>query len=164
VTAKVHRIRPKRHDVITEAVQLVLDLPLGLSDRTRDDLAEVLGKFAPPETWTFMKLNPDQQRYVLAAIHASPRPLATVMVWNACISRLQYDTGEVMASRTQLAEDAHIRPEEVSKALNRLVEIGALLRLRAGRYAINPNVGWMGDSLKRQEAAKDVPPVRLIEP
>ena len=86
MTAKVHRIRPKRHDVITEAVQLVLDLPLGLSDRTRDDLAEVLGKFAPPETWTFMKLNPDQQRYVLKAINASPRPLATGMVWNACVS------------------------------------------------------------------------------
>jgi hypothetical protein len=38
VTAKVHRLRPKRHDVITEALQLVLDLPLGLGNQTRDEL------------------------------------------------------------------------------------------------------------------------------
>ena len=43
-------------------------------------------------------------------------------------------------------------------------EIGALLKLRPGRYAINPHVGWVGDLAKRQEAAKDVPPVRLVDP
>jgi hypothetical protein len=30
----------------------------------------------------------------------------------------------------------------------RLTEIGALARLRLGRYVINPHVGWSGDLVK----------------
>jgi hypothetical protein len=48
--------------------------------------------------------------------------------------------------------------------MTRLTEIGALVRLRPGRYAINPHVGWNDDLVKRQEAAKNVPPVRVVEP
>jgi hypothetical protein len=48
--------------------------------------------------------------------------------------------------------------------LSQLAEIGALVKLRPGRYAINPHVVWTGDLVKRQEAAKHVSPVREIEP
>jgi predicted transcriptional regulator of viral defense system len=48
--------------------------------------------------------------------------------------------------------------------MTRLTEIGALVRLRRGRYAINPHAGWTGDLVKRQAAAKDVPPVRAVDP
>jgi hypothetical protein len=60
MAAKVTRLRPKRHDVICESIQLALDMPLGLRQETRDDLADALGRFAPPETWSFVMLNPDQ--------------------------------------------------------------------------------------------------------
>jgi hypothetical protein len=109
-------------------------------------------------------LNPDQQRIVLDAIVSGPRPLVTLKVWNAAISHIRYDTGEIMASRQRLARDAKISAPEASRALSRLAEIGALLKLRRGRYAINPNAGWSGSLAQRQEAAKDVPPVRLVEP
>src|SRR3954452_18580528 len=164
MAAKVTRMRPKRHDAICESIQLALDLPLGLKQASRDDLAEVLGRFAPPEQWVFVMLNPDQQRLVLKAINNGPRPLTTLKVWSAAISHIRYDTGEIMAGRERLAEDAETTPEHASHALTQLVEIGALLKLRRGRYAINPHVGWTGDLVKRQEAAKNVPPVRLIEP
>ena len=62
----VTRLRPKRHDAICNALQLCLDLPL--KPETRDDLADVLGRFGKPETWWFVMLNPDQQRLVLRAI------------------------------------------------------------------------------------------------
>src|SRR3954451_15148153 len=88
----------------------------------------------------------------------------TMRVWLAVISHIRYDTGEIMASRGRLAEDAETTPDEASRALSRLLEIGALLKLRRGRYAINPHVGWTGDLVKRQEAAKNVPLVRLIKP
>jgi hypothetical protein len=164
MAAKVTHLRPKRHDAICESIQLALDLPLDLKPETRDDLADALGRFAPPESWSFAMLNPDQQRAVLIAIDSGPRPLVTLKVWNAAISHLRYDTGEIMAGRKRLAQDARITPEHVSRALSRLAEIGALLKLRPGRYAINPNAGWAGSLVQRQEAAKDVPPVRLIEP
>jgi len=164
MAAKVTRMRPKRHDAICESIQLALDLPLGLKPETRDDLAEVLGRFAPPEQWVFVMLNPDQQRLVLKAISNGPRPLTTLKVWNAAISHIRYDTGEIMAGRERLAEDTETTPEHVSHALSRLVEIGVLVRVRRGRYAVNPHVGWAGSSVKRQEAAKDVPPVRAVDP
>jgi DNA-binding IclR family transcriptional regulator len=63
-----------------------------------------------------------------------------------------------------LAEDADIVPEEASRALTQLVEIGALLKLRRGRYAINPHVGWSGSLVKRQESAKDVTELREVDP
>jgi len=162
--AKVSKLRPKRHDAITESIKLILDMPLDLPQEARDSLSKALGKFAPPETWGFVMLNPEQQRIVLKAIDSGERPLVTLKVWNAAISHIRYDTGEIMAGRTRLAEDAGITPEHVSRALVRLTEIGALLRLRRGRYAINPHVGWTGSLMKRQESAKTVPALRLVDP
>jgi hypothetical protein len=165
MAAKVTRMRPKRHDAICESLQLVLDLPLGLPQMARDSLADALGRFAPPETWSFVMLNPDQQRLVLKAINGGNKPALTMRVWLAVISHIRYDTGEIMAGRERLAEDAETTPDEASRALSRLFEIGALLKLRRGRYAINPHVGWAGSSVKRQEAAKAVPPVlRPVDP
>jgi predicted transcriptional regulator of viral defense system len=102
-------------------------------------------------------LNPDQQRLVVKAINKSERPLVTFRVWNVAISHLCYDTGVIMASRERIAEDAEIHPDEVSRALSRLAEIGALVRLKPGRYAINPHVGWQGSLLKREAAARETP-------
>ena len=164
MAAKVTRMRPKRHDAICESLRLWLDLPLDLPQAVRDGLADALGRFAPPETWSFVMLNPDQQRLVLKAINNGPRPLTTLKVWNAAISHIRYDTGEIMAGRERLAEDAETTPEHASHALVQLVEIGALTRLRRGRYAINPHAGWTGDLMKRQNAAKAVPRVRAVEP
>jgi hypothetical protein len=166
MAAKVTRLRPKRHDVICESIQLALDMPLGLRQETRDDLADALGRFAPPETWSFVMLNPDQQRLVLKAINRGEKPALTLRVWNAAISHIRYDSEqkEIMASCRRLAEDADTNAKEVYRAMTRLTEIGAVLKLRPGRYAINPHVGWTGDLVKRQEAAKHVPPVREVEP
>jgi len=155
--AKIHRARPKQYDRITESIRLILDVPLDLSPAARDSLAEALGKFAPPETWGFVMLNPEQQRLVLQAIDRSDRPLITFKIWNAAISHLCYDTGEIMAGRERLARDANISPDEASRALARLAEIGALVRLKPGRYAINPHVGWQGSLIKREAAAKKTP-------
>jgi hypothetical protein len=140
MAAKVTRMRPKRHDAICESLQLVLDLPLGLSQGVRDSLADALGRFAPPETWSFVMLNPDQQRLVLKAINGGDKPALTMRVWLAVISHIRYDTGEIMAGRERLAEDAETTPEEASRALSRLAEIGALLKLRPGRYGVHPGI------------------------
>src|SRR3954452_50373 len=163
MAAKVTRLRPKRHDAICESIQLALDMPLGLPQGVRD----ALGRFAPPETWSFVMLNPDQQRLVLKAINRGEKPALTLRVWNAAISHIRYDSEqkEIMASCRRLAEDADTNAKEVYRAMTRLTEIGALLKLRPGRYAINPHVGWTGDLVKRQEAAKHVPPVlRPVDP
>jgi hypothetical protein len=151
---KVARFRPRQADTVTEAVKLLLDLPLGLSDAVKHGLSEVLGQFAPPESWGFIMLNPEQQRAVLRAINRGEKPALTLRIWNVAISYLRYDTGEVMAGRVRLARDAETSPQEASRALTRLTEIGALTRLKQGHYAINPHVGWQGSLIKREEAGK----------
>lgn len=161
--AKVTRLRPRRHDEICESLQLALDLPLDLKQETRDDFAEALGRLSPPESWPFKMMNPDQIRLVSKVIRQGPRPLSTISVWLAAISHIHHDTGEVMAGRVRLAEDAEISPDEVSRALARLAEIGVLLRLRRGRYAINPHVGWSGSLYKREASAKGVAPIKLTD-
>jgi len=159
-TEKVTTLKAKRHDVILEALQLVIDYG-DLSQPTRDEIAGAVGRMAPPEKWGFVMLNPDQQRAVVKAIDATPKPHTTLKVWNACISFIAYDRdGEIMAARSQLAEAACTRPEETTKALSRLVNIGALERIKPGRYRVNPYVAWSGPLHKREIAAMEQEPVR----
>lgn len=162
---KVVRFRPKRHDAIAQALQLVLDMHpgLGLSDATRDDLAEAHGRYEPASTWTYTMISREQQRLVLKLINASKKPAITSRVWLALVSHVQLDTGEIMAGRTRIAEDAETSPEEASRALSYLAEVGAIIRIRPGRYRINPQVGWAGSLAKREASAKDAPQLRILD-
>ena len=159
---KIVRLKPKRHDVIVEALHFALDFgdEWGLRQDTKDDLAQAIGRAAPPDKWGFVMLNPTQQRTVMKAIKDGPLPFQTLSVWNACISYIAYDRdGEIMAKQTQIAEAAGVEPTSTSKALSRLVEIGVLIRTGRGRYRVNPYVAWSGPLHARAIAAKEFQPV-----
>jgi hypothetical protein len=113
---QLHReLRSASHQ-LAHAPYRQLDAPLDLTWEARSCLNEVLGKVAPPETWGFVMLNPEQQRLVLRAINRGEKPSLTLRIWNAAISHIRYDTGEIMAGRKRLAEDADTTPEEASRA------------------------------------------------
>ena len=99
--------------------------------------------------------------YILAKISRGPRPHATLRVWNAALAHAAADTGALEASGTQLATVAGISPQAVSRALARLVEIGALIRTGHGRYALNPR---RSGSLASREQAAQKPGPHLVEP
>ena len=84
------------------------------------------------ETWTYTMVSPDQLQRILAAINAGPDSGNVLRVWTAVMCYVQYGTKEIMAGRAKIAETAGIRPQEVSRAMTRLTEIGALLKLRPG--------------------------------
>lgn len=107
-------------------------------------------------------LNPEQQRAVLKAINRCPKPATTLRIWNAAISSLRYDTGEIAASSEALAEFAEVPAKEARRALAELVKLGALLRPSRGKYAINPNVGWAGSLQRRADAAAETKPVLTL--
>ena len=163
--ATITHLRPKRHDVVLDALQLVLDFAdhYKLDQVTRDGLAGAVGKLAPPEKWGFVMLNPDQQTIVMRAIKGGPRPNETLWVWNACIRFIAYDRdGEIAASQKQISETADVCISDTSRALSRLVDIGVLIRTGRGRYRVNPHVGWSGPLHKREIASKDAPKLKLI--
>jgi uncharacterized protein YoxC len=62
-------------------------------------------------------------------------------VWNMAIGYIKNNTGEIMASSEQLADDVNFTPDEVDQALKFLEQIGAFVRAKSGRYAINHYFG-----------------------
>jgi len=145
--------------------QLVFDLDIPAEARAHIDNALYRITETPGKRWLFVMINPEQFRFVAKAIADGPDAGKTLMVWNCALTYVRMDTGEIMASRDQLAEDSRTQPCNVSTALSRLAKIGAIVRQRRGRrmaYFVNPNVGWNGGEGARQEAAKEAPQLRLV--
>jgi DNA-binding IclR family transcriptional regulator len=59
----------------------------------------------------------------------------------------------------ELAKLAGTNEREVSRALSRLVELGALLRTGRGRYMIHPSAAWNGSLASREAAERKLEPV-----
>jgi len=164
MVAKVVHLRTKRHDAIMQACQLMLDFGehYSLSDTTRDELAKVVINIQPPGKWAYVMIHPNQLLVLQKLIREGSNPGETLAVWTSCVSYMSYDqNGEIMAGRDVLSEASGVAPQNVSRALSRLVEVGGLLKLRRGRYAVNPNLGWAGSLIKREAAAKSAEPVQL---
>ena len=144
-------------------------LDLELSKEARAELDNALHKITevPGKRWVFVMISPEQFRFVTKAVQGCRNVATTLSVWTAAITYLRMDTGEILASREQLASDAGTLPRHVSTAMSDLARIGAITRERRGRktvYSINPTVGWAGGEGARQEAAKGAPQLRLVMP
>jgi len=145
--------------------QLALDFDLGEDAQAEIDNAIYRLAEEPSERWPFVKISPEQFRYVTRATSKATRPEQTLRVWNAAITYMRQDTGEILATREQLAADTDTLPCNISTAMTELVKIGAIVRHRRGRkvvYSINPNVGWNGGEGARQVAARKAPALRLV--
>ena len=145
--------------------QLALDF--GLDEMVRAEIDNAIYKLTeePGERWPFVRISPEQFRYVVKAIHACRNVATTLSVWNTAITYMRWDTGEILATREQIAIDACTYPCHVSRSMSDLIRIGAVLRQRRGRrvvYSISPHVGWSGGEGTRQTAAKEAPLLRLV--
>ena len=145
--------------------QLALDFDLGEDARAEIDNALYRLTEEPSERWPFVKISPEQFRYVTKETQKTARPDQTLRVWNVALTYMRQDTGEILATREQLATDADTFPRHISTAMTELVKIGAIVRRRRGRkviYSINPNIGWNGGEGTRQAAARKTPALRLV--
>lgn len=103
------------------------------------------------------------------------RPDEVRHAFDLVLLNLRTDTGEVMLTRDELAEKMATHPDNVSRVMGTLEEMGVVRRERrrvAGLrgpgmavYFLNPHVGWAGDLDLRQKKAKEATPplLRLIE-
>jgi len=157
MAAKVRRLRPKRHDRIADALQLVLEL-LPLGGAARAELTDTLSSYSP-KPWPYVMLSREQAREIQRRINAGPRPGVTLNVWMAALSYAAYGTGEIEATRQELANLAGTDADEVSRALSRLVKLGALLRTERGRYMIHPSAAWNGPLASREAAERKLQPI-----
>jgi len=178
IAKRNHRISPAMGNVVLlpkhsratrdqaeQVRQFMLDLDIPADARAHVDNALYRISEAPGRRWLFVMISPEQFRFVKKATQATTRPDQTWAVFTLAITYLRMDTGEILASREKLAEDAGTLPRHVSTAMSDLVKIGAIVRHRRGRhvvYSVNPHVGWAGGEGARQEAAKDAPKLRLV--
>ncbi len=177
--AEITRFIPKterlKADQVAEVRQLVL--ALDLPSRATEDLLITLQRHETGGVladWTFNMISPSQCLLVWEAIKEGDRPYETRDVFDYVLTHIETNTGIVTLTREELAERAHIHPREVTKAMKRLEDIGAIVRERVkvpgmrgpgkARYRLNPHVGWNGKLERRQKIAEQIPlPFGVIE-
>jgi predicted transcriptional regulator of viral defense system len=103
-------------------------------------------------SWAYVMLSREQSRLILKRILDSRRPLKTLAVWEVVRSYAEWNTGNITTPVPIIAEAADTTPTEVYRALSHLVQLGALVRIGRGRYALNPNAAWSGSLVQREEA------------
>ncbi len=74
-----------------------------------------------------MPANPETAEAFLREIASGPHAFSTLVVWCALGPYVQRDTGQITCSQPTLARTAGVAQSDVSRALDRLVEIGVLL-------------------------------------
>ena len=161
--ATIHRLRP-RNDRQVKVLQETLDFG-GWTERTRVELNQRLTTRLPdaPEPWSFTMIasRPETVSAFLQEIAAGPRAFTTLAVWYALAPYVRRDTAEVICTQRTLARTAGVALGDVSRALYRLVEMGALIQEGRGRYRVHPGLMWKGE-LKRRERAQSVTPALAL--
>lgn len=88
----------------------------------------------------------DQHRELMRYLARCNRRTAAIALWGSVPQFMDWETGEILASRSELAEDAGITQKLVSEIFGDWVKIGLMGRFRDRhtgryRYLLNPNFG-----------------------
>lgn len=106
--------------------------------------ADVLRRTAAATWEVFGMLVLAANRELTAALVAySKRPLVAVRLWALCLEHMDWDSEEVMLSRSALAQELGVDPRDVSQVVSELVRLKVLGRKRRdglARYEVSP---WM---------------------
>lgn len=150
------------------AVQLDLPMPL------MRGLYQALDRqTASRGRWTFIMLSPDQNNAVVTyLVQQSSRPLVAVRLWSMAFSCLDYDTGQILLTRDEMAERLGETPAHVSTVMTELEDAGAIIRRRQpvpgmrGRgvalYFLNPRVATHLGGAERDAAQAAAPPLLAL--
>jgi hypothetical protein len=172
--AALHRLRSKperlRREQAQALRQMILDFP-GLPEQAAGAIVAAVDRETVAENgWTFVMLSPAQNRAVIRWLHQhSSRAQKAVELWALLFEHLRRDTGEIMLTREQMAEQIAEAPDNVSRIMTELEGIGAISRRRervAGmrgpgmmRYFMNPNVATHLVGAARDKAQTKAPPL-----
>jgi DNA-binding IclR family transcriptional regulator len=99
----------------------------------------------------------------LHEVRAGGRAASTLAVFLAISAFVERDTGMLKCSQRQLAGAAGVNIGDAHRALDRLVELGVLIRGEKGKYRVHPSVMWRGLLDKRGQAEETAPRLTLVE-
>jgi hypothetical protein len=170
MTAKISRFVSRREalrlDQGAALRQMVLEFP-GLPDMAAGQIVAYIDRHtAASKGWSFVMLSPDQNRIVVRWINAhAKRPRISGELWAEFFCRMRMDTGEIVATRQQLAEAAGATLQAVSSAMNELAAVGALIRHQEGRevrWFMNPTIGTCLTGKAREDAQRAAPQLSVV--
>jgi len=123
-------------------------------------------KLNDPNTWTFIMINAEQNSDVVDWLATnSKRPLNAVKLWSVLFKYVHRETGQIMLSRQELADQINIKPCTISTLMSELESIKAIIKQKEGRgvtYYMNPNVGTHLPQEDRDKARGKAPPLTVI--
>jgi len=93
---------------------------------------------------------------------ASGQPFSVFAVWYAITAHVERDTGFLACSQRQLAKTAEMAVGDVHRAIDKLVDMGVLIREERGRYRVHPSIMWNGQLELRGKAEEQSPTLTLI--
>lgn len=185
--AKVVRFRAKSDLAARDTCALLADQIRELPETqmpafARAQLLNALQRVTQPDAeqsiWQggFAMLSRLQTAAVWDAIRrlpASSRPNQVRHAFDLVVLNLRQDTGEVMLTRDQLAEQIGTAPRNISTIMGTLERMGVLRRERrriegvqgpgVAVYFINPHVAWNGSlEVRREEAEETTPPLLTV--
>jgi CRP-like cAMP-binding protein len=159
------RLRADQADQLRLALApLEADMP----DAVRSIRAHIDRASRTRSKWTFIMLSPEQNAAVVNYIAAnSSRPVVAMRLWAACFTSLDYDSGQIMLTRSELAARVGETPDNVSTIMTELVKFGAISRRRDSgngqvRYFMNPRVATHLAGKERDDAQAAAPQLRLV--
>ena len=114
-------------------------------------------------------LSPAQNAEVVRWINKnSKRPQKASELWATLLEHLRVDTGEIMATRQELAQRVGMEPRTLSETMTELASINAIRREKEGRkvrYFLNPSIATHVPNPSKRKAARDEagPLLKLME-
>ncbi len=144
-----------------EADQLVeLARKAGLGGDLLEEVARAAGAMkAGSNDWVFAMISTHQNAAVVRWLNRnSKRPQVAVELWATLFEHMRTDTGEVLQSRSELAERVGIEPRNLSSIMTELESINAVQRQQDGRrvrYFVNPHIATHIPSPAARKAARD---------
>lgn len=117
--------------------------------------------------WGFTMISTAQQAVVLDWLEAnSKRPMKAMKLWGHLLANLDRDTGEIVATRQDLADRVGMEPRDLSSTMTELASINAIRREKEGRnvrYFLNPNIAThLPSAALRAKAREEAGPLLKI--
>lgn len=147
--------------------------PPGIRLTARRLITEIARETAAQTSWRFVMISPGQFAAVTRHLRLkSCRPAYALDLWSMCLKYLDFDTGEILQSRSALAAELGVSAKVVSQLMGELVACGAISRDfedeqgnrgRAVRYFLNPRVGTNLHGEARAAAQAAAPLLKVID-
>jgi len=170
--AKIKRFQPKEKLEAQERLEQLQSVLVQYPELNEKKVASLLwevkrkNKLNDPNRWTFIMIEPEQNFAVIDWImKESKRKKEAVRLWALLFQNVHRETGQIMLSRQEIAEQLEIHLNNVTNIMSELEGIKAITKEKEGRgvtYYMNPNVATHLNQEERDKARPQAPKLELI--